>query len=128
MRVKPDRADLSGRPQDPQQLQGPRFQPPEQVPAAMSALSLVVLSLLTAMPPASCQRGWRGKRHWASQRNLQRQTQASGWDVFPTKSQCGSHRLPGLSVRLCRCVAVYLPSPKEMSKSLPFSETQFSHP
>ncbi|XP_005678514.1 PREDICTED: PDZK1-interacting protein 1 isoform X3 [Capra hircus] len=50
----------------------------------MSALSLVVLSLLTAMPPASCQRGWRGKRHWASQRNLQRQTQASGWDVFPT--------------------------------------------
>lgn len=29
------------------------------------------------------------------------------------------------SVLLC---AVYLPSPKEMSESLPFSETQFSHP
>ncbi|XDB48365.1 PREDICTED: PDZK1-interacting protein 1 isoform X2 [Capra hircus] len=64
MRVKPDRADLSGRPQDPQQLQGPRFQPPEQVPAAMSALSLVVLSLLTAMPPASCQRAQGNLQPW----------------------------------------------------------------
>lgn len=94
----------------------------------MSALGLVILGLLTAVPPASGQQGstglgqpgvgigaavlgagspgvegvafwpvssplaptlWRGSRDGLSQRNLQRQTQASVCDLFPTSEKWG---------------------------------------
>ncbi|XP_032103387.1 PDZK1-interacting protein 1 isoform X1 [Sapajus apella] len=56
-----------GHQQTPQQLQEPRHRRPEArlgAAAAMSALSLLILGLLTAVPPASCQQGLGKLQPW----------------------------------------------------------------
>uniref|UniRef100_A0A5F7ZZX4 PDZK1-interacting protein 1 n=13 Tax=Cercopithecidae TaxID=9527 RepID=A0A5F7ZZX4_MACMU len=56
-----------GHQQTPQQLQEPRHRRPEarlRAAAAMLALSLLILGLLTAVPPASCQQGLGNLQPW----------------------------------------------------------------
>ncbi|XP_054344932.1 PDZK1-interacting protein 1 isoform X1 [Pongo pygmaeus] len=56
-----------GHQQTPQQLHEPRHQRPEArlgAAAAMSALGLLILGLLTAVPPASCQQGLGNLQPW----------------------------------------------------------------